>query len=294
MRDGIIAFIDMNKDKFGENVRVGLVSWDEDIDETVGLTTNYSNVTVACERLSSNPEEDTLYQVGLNGSIEVFAKSPRGNATKVIVLITDAKETTDGLSSFSQLLDTSGYVIHAITVGTERDNGTVKMLENFTSQHSGVVKSVPESSDELAKELTTLTVKSIERRTLNNVRVIETLPKYLRALNDSYTELPTSVQINQDGINWSTETIVWDIGDLSSDKCWESTFKALFCCIPKNTSEVTYTDPTNSSITKHLPIPEGILWIRPREPTPEPSGFEALLAIAGLLAVAYVVWRRRR
>ena len=305
MRDGIIAFMEKNKDKFGENVRVGLVSWDEDIDETVGLTTNYSNVIVACERLSSNAEEDTLYHVGLNGSIDVFARSPRGNATKVIVLITDAKGTTDGLSSYSQL-DTSGYVIHAITVGTEQNNGTVKMLENVTSQHSGVVKSVFESSDELAKELTALTVTSIERRILNNVTVIETLPKYLRALNESYTIPPTSVQINQDGIDWSTETIVWDIGNWSSDKCWECTFKALFCCqmpadeshpigIPKNTSEVTYTDPTNSSITRHLPIPEGIIWIRSRpQPTPEPSGFEALLAIAGLLAVAYLVWRRRR
>ena len=305
IRDGIIAFMDTNKDKFGENVRVGLVSWDEDIDETVDLTNDYSNVTVACERLSSNAEEDTLYHVGLNASIDVFARSPRGNATKVIVLITDARGTTDGLSNYSQLLDTSGYVIHAITVGTEQNNGTVKMLENVTSLHSGVVKSVSESSDELAKELTSLTVRSIERRILNNVTVIETLPKYLRALNESYTVPPTSVQINQDGIDWSTETIVWDIGDWSSDKCWESTFKALFCCqmpadeshpigVPKNTSEVTYTDPTNSSITRHLPIPEGIIWIRLREQTPEPAGFEALLAIAGLLAVAYLVWRRRR
>jgi hypothetical protein len=181
------------------------------------------------------------------------------------------------------------------------------MLENVTCQHSGFVRSVSESSDELAKELTTLTVSSIEHRILNNVTVIETLPKYLRAINESYSIPPTSVQINQDGVDWSTETMVWDISDLSSDKCWESTFKALFCCqmpadeshpigIPKNTSEVTYTDPTNSSITRHLPIPEGIIWIRPcPEPTPpKPSGFEALLAIAGLLAVAYLVWRRRR
>jgi PGF-CTERM protein len=65
--------------------------------------------------------------------------------------------------------------------------------------------------------------------------------------------------------------------------------------IPKKTSEVTYTDPTNSSITRHLPIPEGIIWIRSRpQPTPEPSGFEALIAIAGLLAVAYLVRNRRR
>jgi hypothetical protein len=302
IRDGIIAFMNTNKAKFAETGRVGLVSWDEDIDETVNLTTDYSKVTAACRRLSSNAEEDTLYQVGLNGSIDVFARSPRGNAKKVIVFITDAKGTTDGLASYSQLLDTSGCVIHAITVGTERDNGTVKMLQTFTSQHSGFVKSVPESSDELAKQLTSLTVTNIERRTLNNVTVIETLPKYLRALDDSYTLPPTSVQINPDGIDWSTETIVWDIGDLTSDNCWESTFKALFCCqmpadethpigIPKNTSEVRYTDPTNSSITRHLPIPEGIIWIRAG---PQPSGFEALLALAGILAVAYLMWKRRR
>jgi len=274
MRDGIIAFMEKNKAKFGENVRVGLVSWDEDIDETVDLTNDYSNVTVACERLSSNAEEDTLYHVGLNGSIDVFARSPRGNATKVIVLITDAKGTTDGLSNYSQLLDTSGYVIHAITVGTEQSNGTVKMLENVTSQHSGFVRSVSESSDELAKELTTLTVTSIERRILNNVTVIETLPKYLRALNESYAIPPTTEHISSEGPDWNTVTMVWEIGNLSSDECWENTFKTVFCCrmpadviqpegISRITSEVTYSDPTNSSITRHLFIPEGGIWIRP-------------------------------
>jgi hypothetical protein len=105
------------------------------------------------------------------------------------------------------------------------------MLVNFTSQHSGVVRRVSESPDELAKKLTSLTVSGIERRILNNVTVIETLPKYLRVLNWTYRIPPTSPEhINRDGVDWSTETMVWDIGELSSDQCWENIFQAIFCC----------------------------------------------------------------
>jgi hypothetical protein len=114
------------------------------------------------------------------------------------------------------------------------------------------------------------------------------------------------VQINQDGIDWSTETIVWDIGELSSDKCWENTFQAIFCCrmpadeshlvgVPKNTSEVTYTDPTNSSITKHLLIPEGGIWIQPR-PWWErvPVWLWALLGAMAFAIIALAIYCFRR
>lgn len=305
--EGITEYIANNEAKFGENVRIGLVSWDEDIDEIVNLTTDYSNVTAACKRLSINAEEDTLYPVGLNGSLEVFSRSPRENVTKMIVFITDARGTTDGLSNYSRLPDTSGYIIHAITVCTEQDSDNFKMLVNFTSQHSGFVRRVSESSDELAKELTTLTVSGIERRILNNVTVIETLPKYLRVLNWTYRIPPTSPEhINRDGIDWSTETMVWDIGELSSDQCWENTFQAIFCCrmpadethpvgIPKKTSEVTYSDPTNSSITKHMLIPEGGIWIQPR-PWWErvPVWLWALLGAMAIAIIALAIYCFRR
>ena len=311
IRDGIIKFtefIEKNEARFGENVRIGLVSWDEKIDETVNLTTDYSEVKKACGILETLPEEDTLYQVGLNGSIEVFNRSPRENVRKVIVFVTDAKGTSDYLSNYSQLPDTSAYVIHAITVGLTQNEEIVNMLDNFTSQYNGTAVRVNESYEELEKALTTLTVSSIERRTLKNVSLVETLPKYIRALKDGYEIKPTSEHINSDGMEWNTVTMKWDIGNLSSDKCWENTFKVLFCCrvpvdvtqpegISRVTSEVTYSDPINITVTKHLPIPEGGLWIEPPPtptPTPKPPGFEALLAIAGLLAVAYMMWRRKR
>ena len=306
IKDGIVEFTEKNKAKFGENVRIGLVSWDEKIDETVNLTTDYSEVMKACGILETLPEEDTLYQVGLNGSIEVFNRSPRENVKKVIVFITDAKGTFDGFCNYSKLPDTSAYVIHAITIGPTQNEGIVNMLKNFTSQYNGTAVRVNESYEELEKELTNLTVSCIERRTLRNVTVVETLPNYMRALKDGYKIKPTSEHLNSDGMGWNTVTMKWDIGDLSSDECWENTFKVLFCCrvpadvnnsedMPRITSEVTYSDPTNFTITKHLPIPEGGLWIEPPPtPTPKEPGFETIFAIAALLAVAYLVLRRRK
>jgi MYXO-CTERM domain-containing protein len=288
------------------------VSWDEKIDKTVNLTTDYSEVKKACGILETLPEEDTLYQVGLNGSIEVFHSSPRENVKKVIVFITDAKGTFDGFCNYSQLPDTSAYVIHAITIGPTQNEEIGNMLKNFTSQYNGTAVRVNESYEELEKELTNLTVSCIERRTLRNVTVVETLPKYMRALKDGYEIKPTSEHMNSDGMEWNTVTMKWDIGELSSDECWENTFKVLFCCrVPADetqpegisgiTSEVIYSDPSNITVTKHLPIPEGGLWIEPPPtptptptPKPKPPGFETIFAIAALLAVAYLVLRRRR
>jgi PGF-CTERM protein len=132
----------------------------------------------------------------------------------------------------------------------------------------------------------------------------------MRALKDGYEIKPTSEHMNSDGMEWNTVTMKWDIGDLSSDECWENTFKVLFCCrvpadetqpegISRISSEVIYSDPSNITVTKHLPIPEGGLWIEPPPtptptPTPKPPGFETIFAIAALLAVAYLVLRRRK
>jgi PGF-CTERM protein len=67
---------------------------------------------------------------------------------------------------------------------------------------------------------------------------------------------------------------------------------------------VMYDDPNieETKVVKELPIPAGqLLFVLPTptpspspSPTPKPPGFEALLAIAGLLAVGYMMWRRKR
>jgi PGF-CTERM protein len=69
---------------------------------------------------------------------------------------------------------------------------------------------------------------------------------------------------------------------------------------------VMYDDPDSEETkeVKELPIPAGkLLFVLPTPApsppptptqTPKPPGFEALLAIAGLLAVAYMLWRRKR
>jgi hypothetical protein len=271
MRDGVIDFIEKNEARFGENVRIGLVNWDDDVDETVNLTTDYSKVKKACGNFSGNLQEFTLYQEGLNGSINVFNRSPREDVKKIIVFVTDAKGEYRNITRFP---DPEEYTIHSITIGPTQNKEIVNVLGNLTSQYGGENVFINESSSELVEELTNLTVSCIERRTLRNVTVVETLPKYMRAINESYKILPTSEHINSDGMEWNTVTMKWDIGDLSSDECWENTFRAIFCCrvpadvtqpegISRITSEVTYRDPTNITITKHLPIPEGGIWIKP-------------------------------
>jgi hypothetical protein len=161
----------------------------------------------------------------------VFNRSPREDVKKIIVFVTDAKGEYRNITRFP---DPEEYTIHSITIGPTQNKEIVNVLGNLTSQYGGENVFINESSSELVEELTNLTVSCIERRTLRNVTVVE----------------------------------------MSSDECWENTFRAIFCCrvpadvtqpegISRITSEVTYRDPTNITITKHLPIPEGGIWIKP-------------------------------
>jgi len=52
-----------------------------------------------------------------------------------------------------------------------------------------------------------------------------------------------------------------------------------------------YTDTVTVEILAEVPVATA----KPTaEPTPEPPGFEAVFGIAGLLAIAYLVLRKRR
>jgi len=53
--------------------------------------------------------------------------------------------------------------------------------------------------------------------------------------------------------------------------------------------------PTATATAKPTAVPTAKPTAEPTaEPTPEPPGFEAVFAIAGLLAIAYLVLRKRR
>jgi len=126
----------------------------------------------------------------------------------------------------------------------------------------------------------------------------------------------------------NTTTLIWKVGDMPPDSEWETSFDVsleleLPVDVPRKDRDVIYgIDPTTptSEVTYvwwedgrrySIDIPKGSIKITcgipspPKvtptptplpilTPTPTPPGFETIFAIAALLAVAYLVWRRRR
>jgi hypothetical protein len=148
---------------------------------------------------------------------------------------------------------------------------------------------------------------------LKDVRVIHTLPNYLH-LNSNSLSNSATVSLNRDSRDLSTTTIVWDIGELNEP--WSATFDATFNWrLPAGanymagstspTSLVTYTSATNSA--GRLEIPEGeIRFVSGEQETnaerrapattettsPASPGLGPVLALLGILSVAYALRRR--
>ncbi|MHC1630683.1 MAG: SdrD B-like domain-containing protein [Methanotrichaceae archaeon] len=303
--DSIIKFVQSNKGT--PNLRIGLVSWDENIDESVNPTTDYNSVIDAAGNLSANPKEFTRYQVGLDGSLNAFRGSP-SDSKKIIVFITDARGHYEPVITYPEMPD---YTVHMIVISptTEINEGRMKNLTRITNPTDGVLKIIDDPA-KIETKLEDLVSLECDTQTLSNMRVTDSLPSYLHPIDGSFTEEPVSNQ--KYGINWNTTTLEWDIGTLSpDDNCWKTSFNVLFCWripadasqpedAPRVTSEVTYTDPDTGDV-RSLSIPEGGIWIEPPATTEQAHeekglrsipGFGAPLALFGLSAAGYFLRRK--
>jgi hypothetical protein len=307
---GINEFVEEMKKSQNPNFRIGLVSWDRDIDETVKPTVNYNEIINASGRLRANSQELTMYHVGMNGSLDAFNAAPRADARKVIVFITDARNEYE---PFQGDLDPTKYTIYVLLMGQTQVNETYDMLNDTANRFNGKLLRV-DSSAQIASALNSLSKTSLMASgTINDIKIEDTLPAYLRPLNNG--TIPGQSQKNQDGINWRTNTLTWSIPSLQYGKCWSTTFTTVFCWklqanvvqpadSPRVTSQVNYADPTKAA-RKTVLLPEGTIWIESGSPTSsetkgtsgstepkqQPSvGMAA--SLIGLLSVAYLLRRK--
>jgi PGF-CTERM protein len=140
---------------------------------------------------------------------------------------------------------------------------------------------------------------------VRDISVIDTLHNQFTIVDGSFSEEPKNdPRKNPDG----TTKLEWDIPSLCCEE-WRVSFNvtATFALpidvteYKRVASKVKYDDQ-ETTVVKELPIPEGkLLFVLPTPtstppatPIPKPPGFEALFAIAGLLAVGYLMWRRKR
>ncbi len=275
-KKGITRFIEANRGS--PDLRIGLASWDEDIDFSVGPTDNYTALMEAVDNLEANHLEAADYQVGIEAALDAFGKSP-SDARKVVVFITYAQ---DEYGSFENYAALDEHVIYAIAiVPGNLDEAYEQMLADITREHRGELI-ILEDPERIESSLIRLTSeKLLATRYLENVQVIDSLPSYLSPIDGTFTREPSDIRINDDGRSWKTKTMVWDIANLSSDGGWNTSYDVLFCWriqgnvyqkldSPRVTSEIIYTD-LESGAMRRLPVPEGGIWIMPH-PLEKPSG----------------------
>jgi hypothetical protein len=299
--NGMARFINEKKTSSDRNFRIGLVSWDDDIDASISPTTNFTSLLNGAKGLKANFLESTNYSVGMKGALKAFDNSSSPSSKKVIVFITDANGEFKPFLNYSK--DSGEYTIHSIIIGPIKVKETYSMLEAMTNKYNGSLITIEDPST-LDSELENLANMNLEKREIKDVRIIDTLPSYLKP-QGYFGERPIET-INQDGIKWRTRTYQWNISNISSDECWTSGISAIFCGrlpadlsllkeSPRINSEVDYTEEGN--IRKAIELPEGTIWIVPGSGEPSGSrtrtpGFEAWALILGMLAAVYVMKRR--
>ena len=281
--------------------RIGLVSWSDKNNSRieVPLTNSYDSIITNASSIKFAEGKHTNYQNGLDTALEAFNKAGMASGRdKKIVIITDANN-----NSYQKPVNMvySGYAIFAVVVG-DADPEPFKMLEALTKDHKGYVVSLNNLSG-LGGILTKMATAGPR---IKDVHLVEVLPNYLVLLNSTATDDKGKVQLNDDGADWTTTTIEWDIGDLS--ECWSTDFQGSFCWKlpadvnqPKRASFVNYTDEKGVSKTLELPgyeinivpaISQKTQEVGANAEEKKQPGFEAIFAAIGLFVTGYLCRRR--
>jgi len=167
-----------------------------------------------------------------------------------------------------------------------------------------------DESSQIASALLSLSRTSlIANGSVNDIKIDDTLPAYLRPL-DKGTK-PGVLQVNEDGVNWRTNSLAWSIPSLQYGRCWSTTFQAVFCWklqanvvepenSPRALSQVDYDDPATAN-RKIIAMPEGTIWIESdakaassqqsesaKTDSMQQPGFNALFAAIGISLAGYL------
>lgn len=285
--------------------RIGLVSWSdrENSRIEVPLMNDYSSIASRASEIKFAEGKQTDYQTGMDTALNAFQSAGvTEDRDKKIVIITDASDSgTLGLQN-AEDARYRDYTIFAIIVGNRKQTNASRMLDVLTQKHNGYVISMKDLS-ELEAALVRMATSGAR---MKNVHLVEVLPSYMGLINSTATDDGGSVHINQDGTDWSTTTVSWDIGELSG--CWSTDFLAVFCWkLPADVnhkarfSYINYTDERGASKTLALPeyeiniIPaddNAVLPAPAREQSEKAPGFNSFLAAIGLSMAGYLCRRR--
>jgi len=206
-------FIDKIK---SPNIRIGLISWDHDIDFKVPLTNNFSEVIRKLNYINS--KGGTNLNIGLRGAVDLLKLSNRSDAVKIIIFLTDGvgdyTPPTNPSSPVAEAVK-ENYIIYTVGLGDKIDESILKEIASVTGGRYIHAK----DAERLLVIFKELKDEIIKINPPKKVRLIEMLPEYL-TLASNFTKEPSYPPSKID----SFTKIEWYIGDMNIGDVWEVRF----------------------------------------------------------------------
>ena len=319
-KTGSKCFIDLLKEEAGETqntFQVGVLGWGDHEHCRCSLDDNLNDVEEAIETVEreTDPNENTDFNVGLDGAIKILNER-RPNVSHTIILLSDLSEefgpgpNSNGASEFERLkgiAKKNDYTIYLIAIGIENcdTTGRSQFITTMTTDTNGMCYPILNKTNyaELGGAIKDVYSKIYERHkqpsewTIKDITVTDVLHDYVK-VRDDFTIPPTTGPIpNVDG----TTKLIWDVREeeVRVDKSksiasWETSFGIYFDFrnLPvdvngyyraqthsaNDSSVVTYTAKSTLK-SKSIEIPPGKVSINcPPVPTPTPSEDIAILS----------------
>jgi len=182
----------------------GVVSWDDGIDFTHGLTQDF-DATDGLKYYVNLVDSSggTNLNVGLNAAIDMLDGNTRvGDSVEVIIFLTDGEGAYTSYASNGPAKEAAdkGYIIYSIGLGSPASSPLEDMADNTGGAYydSPSTDNLQDIYDAILEELVTSNVP-------NYVDVIEVLEEYIVLDEDSFNIDPDDITYNVDG----TTTITW-------------------------------------------------------------------------------------
>ena len=258
------SFIDMLNTTLDQ---AGVVSWDDDIDFTSGLSFNKSELKSMASSIDA--EGSTSLDAGLNEAISMLDRNTRVQpSNEVIIFITDGNGwyTPSGyIGSPVDNANNKGYTIFSIGLDISSENELENTLRNISSSTGGQYFSSPSAAN--LQEIFDTIFRTVTTLAPSNVHIREILQNYVILDENSFNVRParfTNIDEGRTLIEWDNIAKMFGNKDdmLESDETVSITFSTKISRagdrlpIGDNTeSSVGYID-NNDGTTRVVQIPE--------------------------------------
>ena len=195
--------LDISRDK------VGIVSWDNDVDFTFGPSSDLPVVKTNLDAIDSRGGTDL--NVGLNDAISLLnSNSSPEPSSKVIIFLSDGQENYTPSGSPGSPADNAkskGYKIFPIGLNVEPQSAEEASLKDIATATGGQYYFSP-TAENLQAIFGSIFQQVVTSTAPKNIDVTEILQKYMNVNQSTFSVTPTSISISPGG---NTEILWKDI-----------------------------------------------------------------------------------